>query len=139
LAASIRIAPFIFLERRYFRLEAIPFREPTSRGFWWEISPPPRLIEEIQQKCGVNGPFGFYGNEHNNQRLDSCVIRSADLYQDFVAELLLPLTGLDFRRLAAWEGRILAHGEEESSGRSYLMLELSSLCLLYTRDGSGAK
>jgi hypothetical protein len=57
------------------------------KGLFGEISTPPQLIEEIQQKCGVNGPFGFYGNERNNQRLDSCAIRSADLYQDFVAEL----------------------------------------------------
>src|ERR1039458_6954686 len=35
----------------------------------------------------------------------------------------LPLEVLDIRRLPVLEGRILVHGEEESSGRSYLMLE----------------
>ena len=35
----------------------------------------------------------------------------------------LPLAVLDFRQLTTLEGRILVHGEEESSGRSYLMLE----------------
>ena len=35
----------------------------------------------------------------------------------------LPLEVLDFRSLTTLEGRILVHGEEESSGRSYLMLE----------------
>jgi type IV secretory pathway VirD2 relaxase len=35
----------------------------------------------------------------------------------------LPLEVLDLRRLTTLEGRILVHGEEESSGRSYLMLE----------------
>ncbi len=35
----------------------------------------------------------------------------------------LPLVILDFRDLTALEGRILVHGEEESSGRSYLMPE----------------
>jgi hypothetical protein len=35
----------------------------------------------------------------------------------------LPLEVHDFRRLTTLEGRILVHGEEESSGRSYLMLE----------------
>jgi gluconate kinase len=30
---------------------------------------------------------------------------------------------LDFRELTTLEGRILVHGEDESSGRSYLMLE----------------
>jgi type IV secretory pathway VirD2 relaxase len=35
----------------------------------------------------------------------------------------LPLEMLDFRSLTRLEGRILVHGEEESSGRSYLMLE----------------
>ena len=35
----------------------------------------------------------------------------------------LPLAILDFRELTTLEGRILVHEEEESSGRSYLMLE----------------
>jgi hypothetical protein len=35
----------------------------------------------------------------------------------------LPLNVLDFRNLTTLEGRILVHGEEESSGRSYLLLE----------------
>jgi Protein of unknown function (DUF3363) len=35
----------------------------------------------------------------------------------------LPMTTLDVRDLTAIEGRILVHGEEEASGRSYLMLE----------------
>jgi hypothetical protein len=74
----------------------------------WDISPPPQLIEEIRQKCGVDGPFGLYGNERNKQRLDSCVIRSADLYQDFVAELFgwlegyLPYHGIKFAGPDIW-------------------------------------
>ncbi len=35
----------------------------------------------------------------------------------------LPMTTLDVRDLTSIEGRILVHGEEEASGRSYLMLE----------------
>jgi hypothetical protein len=35
----------------------------------------------------------------------------------------LPLSVLDFRELTTVEGRILVHGEEESSGRRYLILE----------------
>jgi hypothetical protein len=35
----------------------------------------------------------------------------------------LPMTTLEMRDLTSVEGRILVHGEEESSGRSYLMLE----------------
>jgi type IV secretory pathway VirD2 relaxase len=35
----------------------------------------------------------------------------------------LPLVVLDLRSLTTLEGRILVHGEDESSGRSYLMLE----------------
>jgi hypothetical protein len=35
----------------------------------------------------------------------------------------LPMATLDLRDLTAVEGRILVHGEEETSGRSYLMLE----------------
>jgi hypothetical protein len=40
-----------------------------------------------------------------------------------VSDERLPLEVLDIRRLTTLEGRILVHGEEESSGRSYLMLE----------------
>ncbi len=35
----------------------------------------------------------------------------------------LPMTTLDIRDLTSIEGRILVHGEEDASGRSYLMLE----------------
>jgi hypothetical protein len=35
----------------------------------------------------------------------------------------LPLAVVDFRQLTTLEGTILVHGKEESSGRSYLMLE----------------
>jgi type IV secretory pathway VirD2 relaxase len=35
----------------------------------------------------------------------------------------LPMTKLDVRDITAIDGRILVHGEEEASGRSYLMLE----------------
>src|ERR1700678_1416262 len=35
----------------------------------------------------------------------------------------LPMTTLDIRDLTSIEGRILVHGEEEASGRRYLMLE----------------
>jgi hypothetical protein len=35
----------------------------------------------------------------------------------------LPLVVLDFRELTTVEGRILVHGEDESSGRAYLLLE----------------
>jgi hypothetical protein len=35
----------------------------------------------------------------------------------------LPITTLDVRDLTSLEGRILAHGEDEASGRNYLMLE----------------
>lgn len=35
----------------------------------------------------------------------------------------LPLNVLDLRDLTTLEGRVLVHGEEEGSGRSYLLLE----------------
>jgi type IV secretory pathway VirD2 relaxase len=40
-----------------------------------------------------------------------------------VSDERLPLEVLDIRSLTTLEGRILVHGEEESSGRSYFMLE----------------
>ena len=40
-----------------------------------------------------------------------------------ISDERLHLTVLDLRSLTALEGRILVHGEEESSGRSYLILE----------------
>jgi type IV secretory pathway VirD2 relaxase len=38
----------------------------------------------------------------------------------------LPMTTLDVRDLTSIDGRILVHGEEEASGRSYLMLEATN-------------
>jgi hypothetical protein len=38
----------------------------------------------------------------------------------------LPMTTLDVRDLTSIDGRILVHGEEEASGRSYLMLEAAN-------------
>ena len=55
--------------------------------------------------------------------------RTADRQKTLVADgaLLsddrLPMTTLDARDLTAMDGRILVHGEEEASGRRYLMLE----------------
>jgi len=40
-----------------------------------------------------------------------------------ISDERLQMTALDVRSLTALEGRILVHGEEESSGRSYLILE----------------
>ena len=40
-----------------------------------------------------------------------------------VSDERLPLEVLDIRRLTTLERRILVHGEKESTGRSYLMLE----------------
>ncbi len=40
---------------------------------------------------------------------------------------------LDVRNLTTLEGRILAHGEEESSGRSYMMLEGTDARVHYIR------
>src|SRR5579863_5776 len=55
--------------------------------------------------------------------------RSADRQKTLAAHGMLlsddrlPMTTLDVRDLTSIEGRILVHGEEEASGRSYLMLE----------------
>jgi hypothetical protein len=55
--------------------------------------------------------------------------RSADRQKTLAAHGVLlsddrlPMTTLDVRDLTSVDGRILVHGEEEASGRSYLMLE----------------
>ena len=55
--------------------------------------------------------------------------RSADRQKTLAAHGVLlsddrlPMTTLDIRDLTSIDGRILVHGEEETSGRSYLMLE----------------
>jgi type IV secretory pathway VirD2 relaxase len=55
--------------------------------------------------------------------------RSADRQKTLAAHGVLlsddrlPMTTLDVRDLTSIDGRILVHGEEEASGRSYLMLE----------------
>ena len=40
-----------------------------------------------------------------------------------ISDQRLPMSTLDLRNLTTLEGRILVHGEEETSGRNYLMLE----------------
>jgi hypothetical protein len=40
-----------------------------------------------------------------------------------LSDYRLPMTTLDVRELTSIDGRILVHGEEEASGRSYMMLE----------------
>ncbi len=40
-----------------------------------------------------------------------------------VSDTRLPLVMFDFRRCTTLEGRILVHGEEEGTGRSYMMME----------------
>jgi type IV secretory pathway VirD2 relaxase len=58
--------------------------------------------------------------------------RSADRQETLTAHgaLLsddrLPMTTLDIRDLTSIDGRILVHGEEETSGRSYFMLEATN-------------
>ncbi len=55
----------------------------------------------------------------------------------------LQMAALDFRDLTTMEGRIFVHGEEQSSGRRYLMLERNgrerSLYLLHAGDECGAE
>jgi type IV secretory pathway VirD2 relaxase len=48
-----------------------------------------------------------------------------------ISDERLQMTVLDLRSLTALEGRILVHGEEESSGRSYLILEGTDARLHY--------
>ncbi len=43
----------------------------------------------------------------------------------------LSLNRLDLRDLRTREGRILAHGEKQSSGRSYLLPEGTDACVHY--------
>lgn len=40
-----------------------------------------------------------------------------------ISDQRLPMSTLDLRNLTTLEGRILVHGEEETSGRNYLMIE----------------
>ncbi len=52
------------------------------------------------------------------------------------------MTVLDVRSLTTLEGRILVHGEEASSGRSYLMLEGTDArvhCVYYTPEIEAAR
>jgi len=48
-----------------------------------------------------------------------------------ISDSRLQMTVLDLRSVTTLEGRILVHGEEESSGRSYLMLEGTDARLHY--------
>jgi type IV secretory pathway VirD2 relaxase len=48
-----------------------------------------------------------------------------------VSDERLPISVLDFRNLTTLEGRILVHGEDESSGRNYFLLECTDARVHY--------
>jgi hypothetical protein len=51
-----------------------------------------------------------------------------------ISDERLQMTVLDLRSLTTLEGRVLVHGEEESSGRSYLILEGTDAQVHYVYD-----
>ena len=66
---------------------------------------------------------------HDCEQVLRAMQRSADrqktlaVHGVLLSDDRLPMTTLDVRDLTSTEGRILVHGEEEASGRRYLMLE----------------
>ena len=59
-----------------------------------------------------------------------------------VSDPRLPLRMLDSRRLKSIEGRVLVHGEDEGSGRNFMMLEGTDAtvhCIYYTSEMSEAR
>ena len=59
-----------------------------------------------------------------------------------VSDPRLPLRMLDSRRLRSIEGRVLVHGEDEGSGRNFMMLEGTDAtvhCIYYTPEMSEAR
>ena len=50
---------------------------------------------------------------------------------ELVSDKRLPVEVMDWRQLSSVEGRVLVHGEEEHSGKSFLMLEATSAWIFY--------
>jgi hypothetical protein len=50
---------------------------------------------------------------------------------DLVSDKRLPVEAVDWQQTAAVEGRVLVHGEEEHSGKNYLLLESTAAKVYY--------
>ena len=84
-------------------LESMGLAEPTSPKSWRVRRDFENVLRAMQRSTDHQKTLAAHGALMSDERL--------------------PLAVVDFRQLTTLEGRILVHGEEESSGRSYLMLE----------------
>ena len=109
-------------------------KDPSRAGLGPRISLTERRAAERLMVLTSMGLAEFTGQKKWRVRRDfENVLRGMQRSTDRQKTLLahgalmsddrLPLAVLDFRELTTVEGRILVHGEEESSGRRYLMLE----------------
>jgi type IV secretory pathway VirD2 relaxase len=109
-------------------------KDPSRVGRGPRISLTERRAAErlmVLESMGLAKSIGsktWYVKQDFNQILRA-MERSADHQKTLAAhgalmsDERLPFSVLDFRELTTVEGRILVHGEEESSGRHYLILE----------------
>jgi type IV secretory pathway VirD2 relaxase len=61
---------------------------------------------------------------------------------ELISDKRLPLEAVDWRQIASVEGRVLVHGEEENSGKNYLLLESTAAKVYYipyTREMEDAR
>jgi len=109
-------------------------KDPSRAG----LGPSPALIERrtaerlmVLKSIGLAESIGpkTWRVRRDFVNILQAMQRSADRQKTLAAhgalisDERLQMTVLDLRSLTTLEGRILVHGEEESSGRSYLMLE----------------
>ena len=109
-------------------------KDPSRAGLGPRISLTERRAAErmmVLQSMGLAESTGpkSWRVRRDFEKVLRAMQRSADHQKTLAAhgalmsDERLPLAVVDFRQLTTLEGRILVHGEEESSGRSYLMLE----------------
>lgn len=102
---------------RLIALARMGLAESTGQGLWLLRSDMAQILRAMQQAGDRQKTLAAKGELLSDKRLTAEVA--------------------DWRQLESVEGRILAHGEDEHSGRSFLMLEATSarvLCIPYTDE-----
>ncbi len=96
---------------RLIALARMGLAESTAQGSWLLRSDTAQVLRAMQRAGDRQKSLAAHGELLSDKRLRAEVA--------------------DWRKLASVEGRILGHGEDEQSGRSFLMLEATSARVIY--------
>jgi type IV secretory pathway VirD2 relaxase len=92
-----------YLDQRLRALSKMGLAEERSRSTWQVRSDFDKVLHAMQKSADRQKTLMAHGVVLSDERL--------------------PFNSFDFRRSKSVEGRVLVHGEEEESGRRYLMIE----------------